>query len=218
MPLDPGGIYRERLSKKSLAPRGDFATRRAKGKIASWNVTVRSNFERELLARQKSIRQIAEEYGISEQTAHNWKQKVLTPAIRAAQQQDDIVQAGEARTYLGWLLGKNRDSINDLTEGQQVTDPETGETKTVKGDPRVHGTVAQQLGQGANLVKLVGELTGEFAEAEAIHGQPKEQTVIRVISLPKCGETFGVEVSTTKPAPPIKLQPVSEEATETYDQ
>lgn len=207
MPLEPEtGIYRA-PSKKVLSPKA-VAARPSKGKIAKWDRQKRSAFEREILARQKSLKQIAQEYGVAYQTAVQWKIGPLAAAVKAAHQQDDIEEQSAAREHLSFLFGVNRRTIEALEAGGTETeDAETGAVKMTPVDPRVTGTIAQNIGQGANLVKTLGEFTGELADVA--NNRPVENTVIRVISMPKMS---GVEISMqNRQRPMIELAAVPDD-------
>lgn len=211
MPLEPEtGIYRA-PSKKVLSPKA-VAARPSKGIIAKWPRATRDNFEREVLARQKPLKQIAKEYGIAYGTAVQWKVTVLQPALQAAQQQDNIEEQSAAREHLSFLFGVNRRiiealEIEALEDGTEEVNAETGEVTRKHMDPRVTGTIAQNIGQGANLCKNLGEFTGELADVA--NSRPVENTVIRVISMPK---SLGVEVSMqNRQRPMIELAAIPED-------
>lgn len=207
MPLEPEtGIYRA-PSKKVLSPKA-VAARPSKGVIAKWPREKRHNFEREILAQQKPLKQIAQEYGIAYGTAVQWKVKTLQPAVMAATQQHNIEEQSAAREHLSFLFGVNRRTIETLEAGgTQVEDPETGVTSLTPVDPRVTGTIAQNIGQGANLVKTLGEFTGELADVA--NSKPTESTVIRCISMPKMA---GVEISMqTRHRPTLELTAVPDD-------
>lgn len=209
MPLEPEtGIYRA-PSKKVLSPRA-VAAKPSKGKIAKWPREKRNAFEREILAMQKPLKQIAEEHGIAYGTAIQWKVKTLGPAVRAAQQQHDIQEQSAAREHLSYLYGVSRRATDALENGKIEVNPETGEETRVPVDPRVYGTLAQHIGQGVNLAKTLGEFTGEIAEVAAASGRPTENTIIRVISMPK---QTGVEISMSNrlPRPIVELSPVPDD-------
>jgi hypothetical protein len=182
MPLDNEGFFHAK-SQKTLSPRTVMTPLRSK--IARWPAVKRVAFERELIAQQLSIEKIAKKYGVAYQTAINWKLRVLKPAMAAAAQQQDIEERGMARQYLDWLLETNKSSITDLKEN--------------KASPKVHGTIAQQLGQGASLVRMLGDLTGEFAEAESVREKDKPPAIIRCIVLPKIGEAISMDVQVAIP-------------------
>lgn len=208
MPLEPEtGIYRA-PSKKVLSPHR-VASRPSKGKIAKWDRTKRNNFEREILAQQKSLKQIAKDYDIAYQTAVQWKIGVLQPAVRAAQQQHDIEEQSAAMKHLSFIYEVSRDAITDIVKGKEVTNPETGEVTREPVDPRIYGTLAQHIGQGVNLAKALGEFTGELVDVA--NSKPAESMVIRCIQMPKLA---GVEISMqTRQRPTIELSAVPEDDT-----
>lgn len=210
MPLEPETEIYRAPSKKVLSPH-PVASRPSKGIIAKWPRATRDNFEREILARQKSLKQIAKEYGIAYGTAVQWKVAVLQPALQAAQQQDNIEEQSAARKHLNFLFGVNRRiiealEVEALEDGTEAVNEETGEVTRKHMDPRVTGTIAQNVGQGANLCKNLGEFTGELAD---VASKPVESTVLRVISMPKC---VGVEISmSNRQRQHIELAPVPED-------
>lgn len=209
MPLEPETEIYRAPSKKVLAPRA-VAARPSKGKIARWTREKRHDFEREILSLQKPLVQIAKDYGVSYGTAIAWKTKTLQPALIAAQQTHDIAEQSAARQHLSFLFGVNRRTIEALEKGgTEITDPETGEPKLVPIDPRVTGTIAQNTGQGANLVKALGEFTGELADVA--NSKPVENTVIRVISMPKCPSIIDIHTSRQALPRAIELAPVPED-------
>lgn len=206
--IDEDGIYRE--TTQGLAPLNNFGKAAPRGTISKWPREKRAAFERELTAGIKSMAQIAEKYGISPSLAYDWKRAVLKPALVAAAQVEDIERQGNARQYLNWLGEVTRTAITEMTEGKVVTDAEGNETVEM-GDPKRHGTVASLIGQGLNHVKMLGELTGEFREAEAAAGVSNQPTIIRVITMPKSTDQVGVEVTMPQQRPPLTLTPVIEE-------
>lgn len=184
---------------------------RRQGTVARWTPERRSNFEREILARRKTIAQIAKEYDVSQNTVGNHKKRILMPAIVAAQQQADIDERKEAQAYLRWLYEEGRDSIRrvkygkivvDQQTGMPKVDPETGEEVRILEDPRRHGTVSQLITAARAVVEKIGEATGEFKNV----GNDDTPKIIRVITIPKIGEQAIVQTGNVR-----ELAPIAEE-------
>ncbi len=208
MPLEPETEIYRAPSKKVLSPKA-VASRPSKGKIARWDRTKRNNFEREILSKQKPMTQIAKEYGVAYQTLIQWKTQTLQPAVMAAQQTHDLEEQSAARQHLSFLFGVNRRTIEKAEAGgETVVDPETGAKTFIPIDPRVTGTIAQNVGQGANLVKALGEFTGELAD---VANKPVENMVVRVITMPKCSSVIELQTSRQLQRPVIELAPVPED-------
>lgn len=211
------GLFRAETKKTLVSKRLRVAHGKNPGIISKWPISKRSAFEREILARRKSQQEIADEYGVNVNTVANHKKRTLMPAVIAAQQQDNIDQCGQARQYLNWLFEESRDSIEHLKYGKEVLnsetglpeiDPETGHEKRQFADPKVHGTVAQLIGQGRAVVERIGEVTGEFKTQSANVPQ-----IVRVITIPKIGEIMDVQIAGEMP-PAVDVTQEEEELEE----
>ena len=213
--IDEDGLYRAPSKKTLMHKASRIRPRGRKSTVSQWAPRKRHDFEREILAGQKTLREIGQKYGVSVNSITNYKIRVLGPAIRAAEQQMDIDQRDQARQHLEWLYSEAKDSIEQLKYGQPVidpetglpqVDPETGEEIRKKADPKLHGTVSQLLQAARPIVEKIGEVSGEFKTSE----QDSAPRIIQVITIPKIGE----QVQDLPAAIPVKAIAAPEETPE----
>lgn len=186
-----------KLSKKRIEVLKRMVAPPTKGKIASWGAVKREQFQRDVVARQMSLKEIAAKFDCSVGTVVKYREQHLLPAIAAATQNESIDLQGEAARSLRWLFNDSKEALQEV-RGKGVN--ADGTPREI--DPKKYGTYEAILGRSSEMVRILGELTGELRGKDARSmDAPMGRQVIKVISLPKTEGTPAFAMSIEQGGP-----------------
>lgn len=159
-----------------------------KGKIAGMSPARRAEFDRDLATKRLTIGAIADKYGMSKTTVVKHRDEHVRPSMALAAHNDKLDTGRNALGAMWELADEAKSVIRDLRN-----DPDA--------DARKLGNVEQLLGRAHDIVRSVGEMTGEIRTKGAPADAPTNQTVIQVISIPKIPGTPTHESDSGEMAP-----------------
>lgn len=183
-----------------------------RSKILQWDPARRSIFDRELLSRSLTVRELSAKYQITPNCIQKYKRDILGVAVRAAVKVQKDERTDAARQHMDWIFDNVKDSVERI-KGIKV-DEETGK-RLPKEKVGIHGNVVALLGMGVRAVEIIGKMTGELADAP-VTAQGESKQIINVISLPKIEGTpsYGKRIEGSTNYDNLKLIDVEAESSE----
>ena len=177
------GTKLDQLMDRYAAPRAGLRI----SKIKLMPPVQKAQFEREVMSRALTNKQLAIKYALTESAIASYKNRYLKPGLLAHAINEEIDLQKSSAAAANWIFNTAKTTVEDLRRGYTEQADESGQMVRVPVSERRLGNVPTLLGQATSVIRLFEEVKGTIGKVPAAVAAASNAApaVIQVINLPK---------------------------------